>query len=187
MPTDLWAAYTPDEKQPWNLRRVVHLHRRAAFAGTWDELQRDLKDGPAKVVARLLEGTANLNAGKEFDSTATLLYDAAVTQGEIGRLKAGWFYRFLFGPHPLLEKLTLLWHDHFATANGKVDDVALMRRQNDTLRKHARGKFADLLNAAVREPAEGALPIIVFTAVPTFALISPTVGPKSTSLREASS
>ncbi len=153
MPTDLWAAYTPDEKQPWNLRRVVHLHRRAAFAGSWEELQRDLKDGPTKAVARLLEGTANLNPGKEFDGTASLLYDAAVTQGEIGRLKAGWFYRFLFGPHPLLEKLTLLWHDHFATANGKVDDVALMRRQNDTLRKHARGKFADLLNAAVREPA----------------------------------
>ena len=33
MPTDLWAAYTPDEKQPWNLQRVVHLHRRSAFAG----------------------------------------------------------------------------------------------------------------------------------------------------------
>jgi uncharacterized protein (DUF1800 family) len=153
MPTDLWAAYTPDEKQPWNLRRAVHLNRRAAFAGTWDELQRDLKDGPEKAVARLRNGTTNLNAGKDFDGTALLLYDAAVSQGEIGRLKAGWFYRFLLGPHPLLEKLTLLWHDHFATANGKVDDVALMRRQNDTLRKHAEGKFADLLNAAVREPA----------------------------------
>ena len=33
----------PDEKAPWNLRRVVHLHRRAGFAATWDELQRDLK------------------------------------------------------------------------------------------------------------------------------------------------
>jgi len=34
-----------------------------------------------------------------------------------------------------------------------VDDIGLMRRQNDTLRKYARGKFATLLNAAVREPA----------------------------------
>jgi uncharacterized protein (DUF1800 family) len=59
----------------------------------------------------------------------------------------------LFGPDPLSEKLTLLWHDHFATANTKVNDLALMRRQNDTLRKHARGKFADLLNASLREPA----------------------------------
>src|SRR5207253_1044512 len=49
--------------------------------------------------------------------------------------------------------LTLLWHDHFATANSKVHDAALMRRQNDTLRRHARGKFAALLAASVREPA----------------------------------
>src|SRR5438034_7629274 len=153
MPENLWAPYVPDDKQPWDLKRAVHLHRRAAFAGTWGELQRDLKDGPEKAVGRLLDGTANPHAAKEFDKTSALLFDAAVTQGEIGRLKAGWFYRFLFGPHPLHEKLTLLWHDHFATANSKVDDVGLMRRQNDTLHKHARGKFADLLNAAVREPA----------------------------------
>ncbi len=153
MPETLWAAYTPDDQQPWDLKRAVHLHRRAAFAGTWDELHRDLKDGPEKAVSRLLNGTANLHAAKEFDKTSTLLFDAAVTQGEIGRLKAGWFYRFLLGPHPLHEKLTLLWHDHFATANGKVDDPGLMRRQNETLRTHAAGKFAPLLNAAVREPA----------------------------------
>lgn len=153
MPADLWAAYSPDDKTPWDLRRVVHLHRRAAFAGTWDELHRDLTDGPEKAVGRLLDGTANLHPAKEFDATAGLLSDAAVTQGEVGRLKAGWFYRFLLGPHPLLEKLTLLWHDHFATAHAKVGDVGLMRRQNDTLRAHAAGRFAALLNAAVREPA----------------------------------
>jgi uncharacterized protein (DUF1800 family) len=153
MPADLWAAYAPGEKQPWDLRRVVHLHRRAAFAGTWGELQRDLRDGPEKAVARLLNGTANAHAAKDYDATATLLADSAVTQSEISRLKAGWFYRFLFGPDPLLEKLTLLWHDHFATANTKVGDVGLMRRQNDALRAHARGGFAELLNAAVREPA----------------------------------
>ena len=153
MNENLWASYTPDGKQPWDLARVVHLHHRAAFAGTWGELQRDLTDGPDKAAARLLNGTANRHAAKEFDATAALLFDAAVTQGEIGRLKAGWFYRLLFGPDPLKEKLTLLWHDHFATANSKVDDAGLMRRQNDTLRQHAAGKFAALLNAAVREPA----------------------------------
>ena len=44
-----WAPYVPDEAMPWNLRRVVHLHRRAGFAATWEELQRDLKDGPPSV------------------------------------------------------------------------------------------------------------------------------------------
>ncbi len=153
MSAGFWSPYTPDIKQPWNLSRVVHLHRRTAFAGTWDELQRDLKDGHETAIARLCDGSANLHAASAYDLTPALLSDAAVTQNEIGRLKAVWFYRFLFSPDPLLEKLTLLWHDHFATANSKVDDIGLMRRQNDTLRRHAKGNFADLLHATVREPA----------------------------------
>jgi uncharacterized protein (DUF1800 family) len=151
--TAIWAPYTPDAKAPWGLRRVVHLHRRAGFAATWDEVQRDLNDGPAASVERLLAGKANAHAPAGFADTADLLADAAVAAGEIARLKAWWFYRMLFGPDPLGERLTLLWHDHFATANSKVGDVALMRRQNDALRKHARSRFADLLGAAVREPA----------------------------------
>jgi uncharacterized protein (DUF1800 family) len=147
-----WAPYAPDAQTPWTLRRVVHLHRRAGFAATWEELQRDLKDGPAAGVDRLLSGRAAA-APAEFAGTAELLADAAVAAGEMGRLKACWFYRMLFGPDPLGERLTLFWHDHFATANSKVQDPGLMRRQNDTLRKRARGRFAGLLNAGVREPA----------------------------------
>jgi uncharacterized protein (DUF1800 family) len=152
-PTEHWRAYEPDAKAPWDLRRVVHLHRRAGFAATWAELQQDVKDGPEAALDRLLRGSANTAAPIEFAATADTLAEAAVAAGEIGRLKAWWFYRMLFGPDPLGEKLTLLWHDHFATANAKVGDPGLMRRQNDALRKYARGKFSDLLNASVREPA----------------------------------
>jgi uncharacterized protein (DUF1800 family) len=151
--TDHWAPYAPDDKMPWDLRRVVHLHHRAGFAACWDELQRDLKDGPGKSVQRLLKGSAGPHTPGDFAATADLLADSAVAADEIGRLKAWWFFRLVFGADPLGEKLTLLWHDHFATANSKVRDVGLMRRQNDTLRKHARDKFADLLTASVKEPA----------------------------------
>ncbi len=34
-----WAPYVPDEAMPWDLRRVVHLHRRAGFAATREELR----------------------------------------------------------------------------------------------------------------------------------------------------
>src|SRR5439155_23251290 len=105
-----WARYVLSERAPWNLRRVVHLHRRAGFAATWEELQRDLKDGPAASVDRLLAGQANTHAPAEFAATADLLADAAVAAGDIGRLKAWWFYRMLFSPDPLGDKLTLLWH-----------------------------------------------------------------------------
>ena len=53
---DPWAPYVPTAEAPWDLRRVVHLHRRAGFAATWAELQRDLKDGPTKSIDRLLKG-----------------------------------------------------------------------------------------------------------------------------------
>jgi uncharacterized protein (DUF1800 family) len=149
----IWAPYAPDQQMPWNLRRVVHLHRRAGFAGTWQELQRDLKEGPAASVERFLTGQVSAAAVPGFGSTADLLAEAAVAAGDIGRVKAWWFYRMLFGPDPLGEKLTLLWHNHFATANSKVQNAALMQRQNETLRKHARGKFTELLNTGVREPA----------------------------------
>src|SRR5207237_5994371 len=115
-------------------RRVVHLHRRAGFAASWDELQRDLADGPVKSVERLLKGSAGPHTPGDFAATADLLGDSAVAAGGIGRLKAWWLFRMVFGPDPLGEKLTLLWHDHFATANSKVRDVALMRQQNETFR-----------------------------------------------------
>jgi hypothetical protein len=36
--THSWAPYAPDGEAPWDLRRVVHLHRRAGFAATWGEM-----------------------------------------------------------------------------------------------------------------------------------------------------
>src|SRR5690349_17947488 len=51
----VWARYRPDADSPWDLRRVVHLHRRAAFGATWREIQRDLKEGPQSAVGRILD------------------------------------------------------------------------------------------------------------------------------------
>src|ERR1041384_3495844 len=103
---EFWSPYVPDSSAPWDVRRVVHLHRRAGFAVTWPEIRRDLKDGPTASVQRLLDGKAALHSPAEFASTANLLGDAAVAANEPGRLKAWWVYRMLFGPDPLGEKLT---------------------------------------------------------------------------------
>ena len=71
-PKGLWAVYTPDEQAPWDLRRVVHLHRRAGFAATWGELKRDLRDGPAASIDRVLKGEAtsgDATPAAEFEAT----------------------------------------------------------------------------------------------------------------------
>jgi hypothetical protein len=148
-PKGCWAPYAPDEQAPWDLRRVAHLHRRAGFGATWDELQRDLKDGPDKSINRLLRGQARLTVPDNFDTVAGRLAGA----GDPAGLKAWWLYRMYWSPDPLGERLTLVWHNHFATSNDKVRDVAVMRRQNEIFREHGRGPFGELLRAVVHDPA----------------------------------
>ncbi|HEV3256662.1 MAG TPA: DUF1800 domain-containing protein [Gemmataceae bacterium] len=148
---DAWARYTPADRAPWNLRRVVHLHRRAGFAATWKELKRDLADGPDRSIDRLLKGRARDEGLQEdFQSIADML---ATEANDPARLKAWWVYRMYWGPDPLGERLALMWHNHFATSNEKVNDLAAMRRQNEVLRRHARAPFAELLRAVVHDPA----------------------------------
>src|SRR5579883_2303363 len=151
---DPWAPYVPDEKSPWDLRRVVHLHRRAGFAATWAEIQRDLKDGPRTSIDRLLAGRAYRDVvPTDFARAADILGGAAGGSNEPMRLRAWWVYRMMFGPDPLGERLVLMWHNHFATSNLKVDDLVAMRRQNEVFRKHARAPFGELLDAVLRDPA----------------------------------
>jgi hypothetical protein len=150
---------------PWDLRRVVHLHRRAGFAATWSEIQRDLKDGPDKSIDRLLKGQARQGVIDSFSSVAESLAERvlpgeaqqlgalAAFQGTPAELKAWWAYRMYAGPDPLGERLTLLWHNHFATSNEKVKDTAAMLRQNEAFREHGRGPFAALLKALAHDPA----------------------------------
>lgn len=153
---DPWLPYQPDEASPWNLRRVVHLHRRAGFGASWGQIERDLAEGPQKSVERLLKGqlsSVGAPSPEDFERTSALLAESAVAAREPGRLKAWWFYRMLFSPDPLGERLTLLWHNHFATGNLKVEDIALMHRQNAMFRRLAQAPFGELLSAAVRAPA----------------------------------
>jgi hypothetical protein len=151
---DSWAPYVPDDRMPWDLRRVVHLHRRAGFAATWGEIRRDLKDGPKASTDRVLAGKAAADGvPADFQKTADLLGESAGPSGDPARLKAWWVYRMLFGPDPLTERLALMWHNHFATSNLKVEDLASMRRQNEWFRKLGRRPFGELLRAVVHDPA----------------------------------
>src|SRR5205807_1049442 len=51
------------------------------------------------------------------------------------------------------ERLTLLWHNHFATSNLKVQNVGYMRDQNLIFHKCGKGPFGDLLRAVLHDPA----------------------------------
>ena len=72
---------------------------------------------------------------------------------ETRRLALWWGKRMMTTPRPLEEKMTLFWHDHFATSEVKVRDVRKMHLQNRTLRAHATDDFRSLVLAVMRDPA----------------------------------
>ena len=149
-----WAPYAPTETKPWDWKRVLHLHRRAGFAAPRAILQRDLEDGPDAAIGRLLTGTLGINSSiSDIAELSQTIGDAAVGSDNPERLKAWWVYRMLFTPDPLGERLTLMWHNHFATSNRKVENLALMHVQNGLMRRHARSPFPQLLKAVVKHPA----------------------------------
>lgn len=149
-PVWAWAPYVPDAKAPWNLEKAGHLFRRAAWGGTWSELQAAVKAGPQASIDQLLAGREGLKSFQErVDQLAAPLAEGI---DEL-RLRAWWFYVMLNSPHPLLERMTLFWHNHFATSNAKVQDVGRMYKQNRLLRTHALGRFGPMLHEISEDPA----------------------------------
>lgn len=54
---------------------------------------------------------------------------------------------------PLREKMTLFWHDHFASSQQKVREPYFMHLQNELFRNHALGSFHTLTREIVTDPA----------------------------------
>lgn len=154
-PSAAWAPYEPTASEPWDLPRVAHLHRRAGFSASWSILNRDLADGPSAAIARLLDGESTSLDGQPADRFSAFLDQMSAKLGTAGlaRLQGVWIYRMILTPYPLRERLTLFWHDHFATSNSKVNNPLLMQRQNALLRQHALGDFGVMLRDMARDPA----------------------------------
>lgn len=72
---------------------------------------------------------------------------------QMRRIERWWLSRMIESPRPLEEKLTLLWHSHFATNHRTIHDSWLMYQQNQFFRKNAPGNFADLAMGIIRDPA----------------------------------
>lgn len=64
-----------------------------------------------------------------------------------------WLDRMVRTRRPLVERMTLVWHDWFATSNTEVVVPKLMIEQNNLFRSKGLGSFAALLAAVTRDPA----------------------------------
>lgn len=64
-----------------------------------------------------------------------------------------WIRRMVATDQPASEKLTFLWHNHFATSAKKVRLAGLMAAQNQKLRELALGDFGSLAYAMLTDAA----------------------------------
>ncbi|MBC8372282.1 MAG: DUF1800 family protein, partial [Planctomycetes bacterium] len=136
-----WQRYEPSARCPWNLTRAAHLWRRAGFAATWEQLQTSLKAGPQKTIDTLLHPKGDVAA---FNRTCD---NYTRTVGSSEALRAWWLRRMIQTPHPLLEKMTLFWHDFFSVSAARGAGASQMREHVALLRAGAMGRFGSLMTA----------------------------------------
>lgn len=130
-------------------KRVAHLLRRAGLGASRAELEMYSPLGVSGAVEALLgfESIAETYAGLDG------VFVAQNGQLRPQALELWWIYRLLTTKRPLQERMTLFWHDHFATSGEKVQAGRLMLEQNELFRRMALGNFRDMLVAVSRDPA----------------------------------
>lgn len=74
-------------------------------------------------------------------------------QDQFGELEQWWVDEMLVTPNPLVERMTLFWHNHFTSAVRKVRYASALYRQNALFRREALGNFATMLRQVARDPA----------------------------------
>ncbi|MGH9115790.1 MAG: DUF1800 domain-containing protein [Acidimicrobiales bacterium] len=158
------------------LGNIALLYRRAGFGARPEEVEAGVTAGYEATVESLLAGTgsapdpggdqvslppmtppsaggARAGAGKPAGGDPPGKAARAALHAEDALLQNWWLDRMIATSTPLREKLTLLWHGHFATGITKVRFPELMYRQNQLFRRQGAGSFEGLTQAVAKDPA----------------------------------
>jgi uncharacterized protein (DUF1800 family) len=157
---------------------IEHLFRRAGFSASPQEIADFARlgfVGFSSSAAHLLDYS---RMADDVDSLIGVPGYAGITAPggfapttNIAHARQRWLFRMVHTRRPLQEKMTLFWHNHFATAYSKVsgelgaaegarvfaakpsEDAGGAKGQLELLREHALGNFRDLLLAIAQDPA----------------------------------
>ena len=136
------AALTVREK-------CAHLLRRFALGASVTELDYYSQGGLQACIDNLLSSdTAKEPVELSVDA---LTNDKGVLN--MPQVVVWWSAKILMTHRPLHYKMSVFWHNHFATSGEKVKAPPLMAQHVETLEQHATGNFKDLLLGISRDPA----------------------------------
>jgi len=132
----------------WSEAHVRRLFWRAGFGATPAEARRWARAGKAATLRFVVDGPPG---GARLRGPAPRVGGHQLDPLNVwGHDVLWWLDRMVRTTYPLQEKLTLFWHDHFATSD---QDTPLMLAQNRMLRRRALGSFRALLGDVTRDPA----------------------------------
>ncbi|MCP9484683.1 MAG: DUF1800 domain-containing protein [Gaiellaceae bacterium MAG52_C11] len=123
---------------------------RAGFGPRPGESSRLAKQGLRSAVRSLVEPPALQLSGPEAQDDRG---HPLAPRDAFGHDHLWWLDRMVRTNQPLVERMTLVWHDWFATSLQGVKSQALMLDQNKLFRENALGSFRDLLLGVTKDPA----------------------------------
>lgn len=147
---------------------VRHLLTRTGFTPSPAETRPWVGLSPSQAVDRLLAEAQKARVQQEVPAFTrepmalplNRLSDQAERKAALEKvaeqtleLRSWWLQQMLSTPTPLAERMTLFWHNHFATSVQKVRQPQGMWQQHELLRRHALRSFRDLLHGVARDPA----------------------------------
>jgi len=128
---------------------AAHLLRRAGFGGPPDEINRLAALGRERAVDSLVD--YQLVDNRVMDKALKRGFNIKRIGGPL-EMQSWWLARMVLTRRPFEEKITLFWHNHFATSFFKVF-YPLMYVQNNLLRQHALDRFDTLLTQVSKDSA----------------------------------
>jgi len=144
------ASRLPVYRGRFGPREAERLLWRAGFGPRPGEAKRVARKGLDRAVRDLVHPPhARLVGAKPTDDDGAPIapYDAW------GHDHLWWLDRMVRSNQPLVERMTLIWHDWFATSNAGVNSQKWMLQQNGLLRRYGLGKFDSLLVNVTKDPA----------------------------------
>ncbi|WP_455200077.1 DUF1800 domain-containing protein [Kaarinaea lacus] len=151
-----------------NFQLLKHLHNRIGFGATATDIQPYL-DVPYEIVIEQLLSSASTatiipppdwvnelppskKLRKQLSREDKKAFRKKIRARHI-QLKTWWLNEIVETPNPLVERMTLFWHNHFTSSLKKVKWPNFMYQQNMLFRGHCMGNFGRLLHAVSRDPA----------------------------------
>jgi uncharacterized protein (DUF1800 family) len=147
---DVSTALAP-YRGPFNQRHAAHVLRRAGFGGTNADVAAFAQLDAGRAVDALLHPIGPDVPFPDYPPELATLDNTKYGQRKTA-VQLWWLDRMLRSRRQLVEKMTLFWHNHFATGVSK-SPPEMMAQQNALFRAQGLGNFRTLLSSVTRDPA----------------------------------